>query len=160
MRRDVNILLLLLIVVSALAFTGFSVYYQTTFKNVSQEYQNKLEQLTSVTDELTTQRQKLNETYSLRVKAEQDRSALDTQYQGIVDESEQLKDDKARLQTDVLATKQDLQRANDKLGATENLLSQTQAELSQAKAQRDNFKRDLASVCNELVDSGGNHPDC
>ncbi|MDP6265645.1 MAG: hypothetical protein QF584_02645, partial [Candidatus Woesearchaeota archaeon] len=73
MKRDVNLGLLILIIVSIVLFSGFSVYYETSFKDVSLEYQEKLEQLSQVTKELVTKRQELNETYSLRVKAEQDK---------------------------------------------------------------------------------------
>ena len=71
MKRDVNVTLLALIVASVLIFSAFTVYYQTTFKGVSLEYKDKLEQLTAVTGELAVQKEKLNETYTLRIKAEE-----------------------------------------------------------------------------------------
>ncbi|MBU3896298.1 hypothetical protein KKG36_03245, partial [Patescibacteria group bacterium] len=80
MKKDVNFGLLVLIIASIILFSGFSVYYQTTFKDVSLEYKEKLEQLSKVTTELSTQKQALNETYSLRIKAEQDKKTLDSRY--------------------------------------------------------------------------------
>ena len=79
MKKDVNLGLLVLIIASVLLFSGFSVYYQTAFKDVSLEYQEKLGQLSEVTEQLSSKRQELNETYSMRVKAEQDKQTLDAQ---------------------------------------------------------------------------------
>ncbi len=76
MKKDVNLGLLVLIIASVLLFSGFSVYYQTAFKDVSLEYQEKLGQLSDVTKQLSSKRQELNETYSQRLKKEQGPSAL------------------------------------------------------------------------------------
>ena len=46
MRRDVNLGLLLLIVAALLMFSGFTVYYQTTFKNLSKTYETQIRPLT------------------------------------------------------------------------------------------------------------------
>ena len=44
MKRNVNLGLLVLIVASLILFTGFAVYYQTTFKGITEEYNTKLGQ--------------------------------------------------------------------------------------------------------------------
>ena len=62
MKRDVNIGLLLLIVAAVIMFSGFTVYYQTTFKNVSKSFEIKLKELDTVTKELESKRGQLNET--------------------------------------------------------------------------------------------------
>ena len=81
MKKDVNFGLLVLIIVSILLFSGFSVYYQTTFKDVSLEYGEKLEQLSDVTNQLSSKRQELNETYTLRIKAETDKKKRYVNYE-------------------------------------------------------------------------------
>ena len=147
MKKDVNVVLLLLIVASILVFSGFTVYYQTTFKDVSLEYKNKLEQLQKVTSDLSTQKQQLNETYSLRVKAEQDKKALDQSYKDLSDERNQLEDDKSKLEVDLLATKNELGEKSVQLQSKQNELANTQAELGSVKAQRDSYKSRLDTVC-------------
>ena len=62
MKRDVNLGLLLLIVAALLMFSGFTVYYQTTFKKVSENYDAKLNELQKVSNELESKRSQLNET--------------------------------------------------------------------------------------------------
>src|SRR3989344_1344666 len=143
MKKDVNVVLLALIVASILVFSGFTVYYQTTFKDVSLEYKNKLEQLQKVTSDLSAQKQQLNETYSLRVKAEQDKKALDQSYKDLSDERNQLENDKSSLESELLDTKSDLAEKSAQLQLTQNQLSGTQVELGSVKAQRDNYKNDL-----------------
>ena len=40
MKKDVNLGLLVLIVASIVLFAGFSVYYQSTFRDISMDYKN------------------------------------------------------------------------------------------------------------------------
>ena len=162
MKKDVNVVLLFLIVASILIFSGFTVYYQTTFKDVSLEYKNKLEQLQKVTSDLSTKRQQLNETYALRVKAEQDKRALDQSYKDLSDERNQLENDKSSLESELINTKGDLAEKSAQLQSTQNQLASTQAELGSVKAQRDNYKNDLNEVCDAYTakNAGVKHEEC
>jgi len=167
MKRDVNLGLLILIVVSIVLFSGFSVYYQTTFKDVSLEYQNKLNQLGQVTKELSSKRLELNETYSLRVKAEEDKKVLDQRYKDASDENVQLSGDNTNLRSEVSSTKSQLGEKTAELDATKTLLAQTQSSLSAAngeitslKSQRSNLKDDRDRICVKLVALGGTDDDC
>ncbi len=162
MRRDVNMGLLLLIIVSIVLFSGFSVYYQSSFKNVSLEYQNKLEQLSTVSDELTSQKAELNETYSLRLKAEQDRKALDTRYKDVTGENDQLIKDNANLKAEVSNTKNQLADKTAELDATKVLLARTQSDLSSANKQISRLKSDLDDVCDSYtsLNGGTEHDEC
>ena len=62
MKKDVNMGLLLIIVAALLMFSGFTVYYQTTFKNLSNTYQKELNQLKAVENDLQAKRGQLNQT--------------------------------------------------------------------------------------------------
>src|SRR3989338_7049902 len=78
MRRDVNLGLLFLIIATLIIFAGFTVYYQTTFKNISNEYSTKLSELEKVSTELTQKKQQLTETsqtLQLKETREQDLSS-------------------------------------------------------------------------------------
>jgi chromosome segregation ATPase len=169
MRRDVNLGLLILIITSIIVFSGFTVYYQTSFKDVSLEYKSKLEQLRKVTEELSAKRQELNETYSLRVKAEEDRKALDQRYRDVSDENERLKNDNSNLRSELSSTKSSLAEKKAELDATQILLSQTQAnlaaansEISSLRSKRDRLQRDLDEVCDAYtaLNGGVEHPEC
>ncbi len=162
MKKDVNVVLLFLIVASILIFSGFTVYYQTTFKEVSLEYKNKLEQLQKVTSDLSSQKKQLNETYSLRVKAEQDKKALDQSYKDLSDERNQLESDKDNLETELLTAKGDLAEKSVQLQSKQNELANTQAELGSVKVQRDSYKKDFEEVCGDYttLNGGTKHKEC
>lgn len=162
MKRDVNIGLLILIIAAVIIFSSFSVYYQSTFKNVSLEYQNKLEQLGQITTELSKQKQELNQTYGLRVKAEEDRKTLDVKYTEVRDENQQLSSDNSNLRTEVSSAKSELAEKTVQLEATQNLLASTQSELGSVKAQRDSYKSRLDTVCSSYtsLNGGVEHDKC
>jgi len=143
MKRDVNFGLLILIIVSIVLFSGFSVYYQTTFKDVSLEYQNKLNQLGQVTKELSAKREELNETYSQRIKAEQDKEVLDQRYKDASDEN-------TVLHSELTSTKVQLAEKKSELGATKTLLSQTQSSLSAANSEVSSLKSQRSSLKDEI----------
>ena len=167
MRRDVNLTLLILIIVSIVIFAGFSAYYQTTFKGVSLEYKNKLEQLGKVTTELTTQKQKLNETYSMRVKAEEDKKTLDSRYRDASQENDQFKKDNEDLRAEVKTTKSQLGEKTAELDATKGLLAQVQVSLSKATSEVSSLKTkvsglqdDVSRICAKLTAAGGSDSKC
>ena len=162
MKKDVNLGLLVLIIASIILFSGFTVYYQTTFKDVSLEYQNKLEQLSMVTEDLATQKQALNETYSLKIKAEQDKQTLDARYNEVRNENDNLKTDNTNLRLEVSSTKSQLAQKSAELDATTSLLSQVQTERDNYKSQRDRYKSDLDEVCSAYttLNGGVEHEEC
>ena len=155
MKRDVNIGLLILIIASIIVFSGFSVYYQTTFKDVSLEYQSKLEQLGTVTTELATQKQALNETYSLKKKAEQDREVLDVRYKDVRDENEKISTDNTNLRLEITNTKNDLGVAQSDLENKKVQLAQTQADLSDANSRISSLNSKLDEVCSSYTALNG-----
>ena len=167
MRRDVNLGLLILIIVAIILFSGFSVYYQTTFNSVSLDYQNKLDQLGKVTKELSTQKQKLNETYSQRVKIEEDKRTLDVRYKDVSDENEQLNDDNSNLRSEISSTKSQLAEKSAQLELTKNTLAKSQADLSSAKSdisslksKKNRLEDDIDRICVKLIAAGGTDSDC
>lgn len=162
MKKDVNLGLMVLIVASIILFSGFSVYYQTTFKDVSIEYRTKLDQLSQVTNELSSKRQELNETYSLRVKAEEDRKVLDERYKDASNENYNLRADNTNLRSEVSSTKSQLAEKSAKLAATENLLAQTQSSLSSANSKISSLNSKLDDVCDDYtpLNGGVEHDRC
>ena len=158
MKKDVNFVLLGLIVVSILLFSGFTVYYHTTFQDVSLDYQGKLDELGQVTQELSSKKAELNETYSLRVKAEQDKNALDQSYKELSDERNRLENDKISLQTELGSTKLELGEKTAKLQSTQNLLAQTQSQLSSVKSKKNSLQNDLDEVCSDYTTLNGGIP--
>ena len=159
MKRDVNIGLLILIIATIILFSGFSVYYQTTFKDITLEYNTKLDQLGKVTSELSVQKLALNETYSLRKKAEEDRKVLDVRYRDVSDENERVIADNTNLRSEVINTKSQLAEKSSELDSTKILLAQTQNVLGTIRSERDalkirkgNLEDDIDRLCGKLAE--------
>lgn len=165
MRRDVNVGLLLLIVAALLMFSGFTVYYQTSFKNVSRSYETKLQELEKVSNELESKKGQLNETsiqLQLRKQKEEDLSQKFTDVRG---EKEQLESDKAKLQSELSSTKTQLAATSAELSTTKSQLAAQVQLTQQLNTQVLNLKSDVDKykpykakyecVANK-VDSSGN----
>ena len=94
MRRDVNLGLLLLIIAAILMFSGFTVYYQATFKNLSKTYQLELQNLEKVTTDLESKRNQLNDTSTqLQIRAQKEED-LSKKFTDVRSERDQLDADR------------------------------------------------------------------
>ncbi|PIN74439.1 hypothetical protein COV18_07345 [Candidatus Woesearchaeota archaeon CG10_big_fil_rev_8_21_14_0_10_37_12] len=125
--KNANIVLLFLIVLSAVALVGATVFFQMNFEDINKEYDTKLEQLRKVSEELEQQRTLLGQTKSeLSVKAEREEE-LGERFTEVRSTNEQLSQDKERLES----SKQSLE---NELDNTESLLRSAQSEI---EAKRD-----------------------
>ena len=137
MKRDVNLGLLLLIVAALLMFSGFTVYYQTTFKNISKNYDTKLKELEVVSKELDSKRGLLNET-SVQLQLNNQKEAdLSKKFVDTKSEKDQLEVDKKALQTELTSTKL--------------TLAQTQTDLEQKKATINQLSVQIADMSNQIL---------
>ncbi len=152
MKKDVNLGLILLIIATLLLFTGFTVFYQKNFKEVTTEYNDKLAQLNKVKQELENEKNRLNQTYELRVKAEKDVQALDSQYKQLSEERDQLESDKNTLQSELSSTKIQLASSKAELSQTQELLASVQTELSLSNSRLSSCNRKLDSICDKYPD--------
>jgi len=159
MRRDVNIGLLLLIVAALLMFSGFTVYYQTTFKNLSTTYQNELKELDKISKELESKRSVLNETsiqLQLKKQKEEDLSA---QFVDTKTEKDKLAVDKKKLEVDLASTKAQLQSTSAQLSNTQNQLAAEATKSSQLTQQVSNLQSQANSL-KKRIDNLEEENDC
>ena len=119
MKKDVNLGLLLLIVAALLMFSGFTVYYQTTFKNLSTTYQNQIKELDKVSKDLEAKRGALNETSIQLQLKKQKEDDLSKKYVDTESQRSQLETDKKKLEVDLAGTKAELASTNAKLTETQ-----------------------------------------
>ena len=144
MRRDVNLGLLLVIAAAILMFSGFTVYYQTTFKNVSKSYDIKLKELAAISQDLESKKGQLNQTnvqLTLQGQKEQD---LSKKYVDTKSERDQLDTDKKKLQVDLAGKTSELAATLNKLTEAQSTLA-TQAKLIEDfNRQVIDLKRDVA----------------
>ena len=152
MRRDVNLGLLLLIVAAILMFSGFTVYYQTTFKNVSKSYEIKLDELNTISKELEAKKGQLNQTnvqLTLQGQKEQD---LSKKYVDTKSERDQLETDKTKLTVDLTSTKSELAATLGKLTDAQNQLAAQAVLVQQLNAQVLNLKSDVNRLQDKIDD--------
>ena len=170
MKRDVNLGLLLLIVAAIIMFSGFTVYYQTTFKNLSKTYQNELGNLQMVSKDLEAKRGQLNETsVQLQLKKQKEED-LSKKFVDTKSERDQLETDKKKLELDLAGTKASLASTSAKLSETQNQVNQVITDLAKKTVDLNNalsdvtrFKKDVADrdkriVC--LKSNGGTSETC
>jgi len=170
MRKDVNLGLLLLIVAALLMFSGFTVYYQTSFKNLSTTYQNELNELDRLSKELASKRAQLNETsVQLQLKSQKEDS-LSKKYVDTSTERDQFASDKTKLQADLTSTKTalasaeaDLKNTVEKLGIQQKLSQDLQSTIDTLKANVAQKEATIASLDRKvkcLKDNAGDETKC
>ena len=152
MKKDVNLGLLLLIVAALLMFSGFTVYYQTSFKNLSTTYQNELRSLEKVTTELESKRGQLNETsIQLQLKKQKEED-LSKKFVDTKSERDQLESDKKKLEVELASTKTSLAGTTAKLEQVQNQLSQTITELAKKTTDLNNALSDVRKLDDKVDD--------
>ena len=143
MKRDVNLGLLLLIVAALIMFSGFTVYYQTNFKNVTKSYETKLKELDAIGKELDSKRGQLNQTNVQLVLQGQKDADLSKKYVDTKSERDQLETDKKKLEVDLAGTKADLANTAAKLSDTQAQLAAQVQLVQQLNAQVISLKNDV-----------------
>lgn len=150
MKRDVNMGLLLLIAAALIMFSGFTVYYQTTFKNLSVTYKNELQALEKVTSELDSKRSALNETSVQLQLKQQKEEELSKQFTDVRSEREQLQSDKEKLTADLTSTKGQLSSALTELGSVKTQLEGKLKQVAELSQEVLNLKADVDKKDNQI----------
>ncbi len=124
--KNANVILLFLILVSATALVGATVFFQMNFERINTEYNQKVQQLQVVSTELQAQQTLLNKIKSeLSLKAEREEQ-LGEKFTEVKETKEQLETTKAQLER----SKEQLE---SELESTESTLRGTQVELEAKK---------------------------
>ena len=151
MKRDINFGLLLIIIATLVCFSAFTVYYQTTFKNLSTNYYTKLDEIDAVTNQLTLEKGRLNQTsYQLQVK-EQRESELSSIYSNLRSEKEQIEDDLKATQDKLMAEKENLREAQKQLSETQAELTSTRSDLDDALSKISSLKDEIDALEDEIA---------
>ena len=160
-KRNVNIFLLLLVIIILGTLAGLTTYYQTTYKNLSISYGEKLNQLNELNYNLTAakaQLAQLNE--DLKVKSEvnkqfdvlyanisQYNDRLSTNYQTtkteLIDYISKLK----KSDTDLASTKEQLEVARTDLKHEMNYSAKLDIEIKSLKSDICGLKTRLNETC-------------
>ena len=128
-RKNVNIFLLLLIIISLGVMAALTTYYQTTYKNLSMSYSDKLSQLGELNYNLSVQKAQLHELNDELAVKSAVKEKFDVLYTNITDYNEKISED---------------------LGSNKLELVNTLESLKQTRAELETLKSQLASAKDAL----------
>jgi chromosome segregation ATPase len=152
MKKNVNFGLFLLVVATLICFAGFSVYYQKTYFNLTEEYKAKIEKIDNLVTTLSLEKTKLNQTsYQLKLKADREED-LSSKYTTLRDDKEQLEIDIAQLESELSQKKSELNQKILELASTQTSLKMTQDELSIANTHISQLNNQVSDL-NDDIDS-------
>ena len=165
LKKNVNFLLLLLVVMVLVGTVGITTYFQSTYKEVSQDLENKSQQLQVVSSNFSQKINELNRTSSELQLNKIDKDKLEQLYSDLLKEKEKL-DGELEVANSHLAEAMDslkqaqakLSDANYKLLLQESELTELNTKLQNLdntirdqRAQIDNLKKQL---CDEKTAQG------
>ena len=142
LNRNVNFVLLFLIIIVILGFAGTTVYFQYSIQDINNRYNKKLGEANSLLAALKTEQNKSVE--------------LNQAFLSCSNQSEEEQRDFNVVVTDLTGEKDELNKSlidtQSKLSSTLVILSNTQKELSDTKSELSDTKEDLLSVQAEKED--------
>ena len=131
LKKNVNFLLLMLVVTVLVGTVGITTYFQSTYKEVSQDLENKSQQLQVVSSNFSQKINELNRTSSELQLNKIDRDKLDQLYSDLLKENEKL---------------------DGELEVTKNQLTEAMNSLKEAKAQLSDANYKLLLQEQEITD--------
>lgn len=79
-KRDINLELLAVTILSVVLLVFLSVYFASEFKTILMQYNNTITQKTNISEQLSIYKQELNETSILKDRIEEDKKNLENKY--------------------------------------------------------------------------------
>lgn len=140
LSKDVNKSLLVLITFFLVLFIAFTVYYQTSLRNIVKEKSQYDEKLGMITAQLIAQ--KLNKTNNLKDIALIDKSVLEDKYNQLVAQKEELESEKEALSKEITLLKSELEYGQAKIDgptAQFRLIQDKNEQIRQLKSRIDNL---------------------
>ncbi|MBN1793133.1 hypothetical protein JW826_05610 [Candidatus Woesearchaeota archaeon] len=164
MGRKVNLFLVLMIIIVVLGMGALSIYYQRTFKDVNQEYNELSEQNAACQLNLSTTVNKLQTTIKNLNSTESDIRKYDTLYeqkaQELQDTEKSLNDVKTKLQSETLF-KEQFKRQAEQYYSQVQVLNANVSSLEKTLKNKDFLIDTLQTKVDCLEDtSDGNEDEC
>jgi uncharacterized protein (DUF3084 family) len=127
-KKNVNFGLLFIIIILAVAIASIGIYYNQNYTSLSKNYNQQLDNLQKVTQDLLFHKTILNQTTQDLATKEQDETELNKRYT-------QLRADKEKVDTDNANLREELGKATEDLMAKTNQLISAQSEIAAQKTQ-------------------------
>lgn len=118
-RKNVNLLLIVLVLTVLLSLVILTVFYQQNYRNITESYEATAEELGKISKNFTTKISELNRTSAELMIKSTDKEKIEALYS-------ELEAENTKLDTELKATQ-------ERLAGTISILKETEAELSDAK---------------------------
>ena len=159
LKKNVNFTLLLLVLTVLVGTVAITTYFQSTYKDVSEDKKTLEEQLASVNTSFSSKLTELNRTYSdLQIK-QLDKEKLDQLYTDMLKAKEQLdaeltaaKDKLAQLTLEIEATNKELADAKYKILLQEDEILDLRAKVQNQADTIRSKNAEIESLKNQLCD--------
>ena len=152
MKKDVNFVFFILIIATIVAFAGFTAYYQTSFRNINEEYDTKLAELNKVTKDLLEKKSILLQTNIELDTTKKGREELGEKYDDLKGERDTLEEERNTFRDNLYQTRTELSQTKSQLEATTSQLivkteeaDRWKSEYSSCDDDLDECRADLAS---------------
>ena len=151
-KKNVNIFLLLLLIISLGVMASLTTYYQFTYKNLSMSYGDKLNQLNQLNYNLTDQKAQLKELNDeLAVKSDVNQK-FDVLYTNISDYNSKLTSDLDSTRADLINTLQKLKQSEADLETAKSQLDSTKAALKTQTQYSADLEAEVAQQRSQICD--------
>ncbi|HLD12499.1 MAG TPA: hypothetical protein VJB87_02785 [Candidatus Nanoarchaeia archaeon] len=112
-QKDASISIVILVVVCILIIVGLTLLYQTKFKTLNTQVQNKIAELNSAYETITKKENELQDKQSRLTITEAGKDDLETQYQDVKNDVATLEQDKEQLEETIATINQQLQQLQE-----------------------------------------------
>ncbi len=148
--RDVNFTFLWLLLLLLTAMAGMSLYYQSTYGDISQRYEKASEELTMAMKDLQAREDALSEGLAELNIAKEREQALGGRYTELKGEKESTETALARTQKELADQKAESARLNKELSYTQQSLTTAQKSLEQYSAENANLRAAVSAMQNTI----------
>lgn len=152
LKKNVNFMLLLLVLTVLVGTVAITTYFQSTYKEVSQDLKTTEQQLASVNSSFSSKLTELSKTYSDLQLKQLDKEKLDQLYTDLLKAKEQLDAELTAAKDQLAQLKTDLERTNEELADTKYKILLQEAELLDLRAKVENQANTIRSK-NAEIDS-------
>lgn len=155
LKKDVNKILLFITLIPIILFIALDVHYENSVKNINNEYNKKLEEITG---KIVLER--LNETAQLKETNAKAKGMLEERYSDLKSENEGLVKQKDKLQIESDSLKGQLQSQNTKFNKLQSDFNQIQNSLIEANEAISRLTARANELCRKLKEAGGSDEKC
>lgn len=144
LKRNINLVLLITVVLSIGYVLTLTTYYETNFGQVNSKYYEQVENYHKLIGDIKDRERKLNETSYELSKKSKDKEALNKQYVDVVN-------DKKKTESELSKTKSELIKTNSQLDKVNSDLNTKISELNNIKKSINSIQSSISSEIDDAI---------